>query len=131
MTRPPPVMRALLLAVLLAIAPPMPTQALSVFDGANYSQNLLTAVRSLEQINNPSQVAMVFDGVYMHVQNANRFNLRHANETALNMTFADGHGSTIPQDGVYDPATNLYGTTELANESGDLADFLLIRKALN
>jgi P-type conjugative transfer protein TrbJ len=43
---------ALLLAAGLALTPAGPAGALSVFDGANYSQNLLSAVRALEQINN-------------------------------------------------------------------------------
>ena len=43
---------AVLLAAALSLAPVMDAHALSVFDGANYSQNLLTAVRTLQMINN-------------------------------------------------------------------------------
>lgn len=42
-------------AIALAFAPalaPAPVKALAVFDGANFAQNLLTAVRTLEVINN-------------------------------------------------------------------------------
>ncbi|MCG8596681.1 MAG: P-type conjugative transfer protein TrbJ [Kiloniellales bacterium] len=43
---------AAFVAAILILAPMSKVQALSVFDGANYSQNLLTAVRNLQQINN-------------------------------------------------------------------------------
>jgi len=43
------------LATTLALGPASEVEALSVFDGANYSQNLLTAVRTLEMINNQIQ----------------------------------------------------------------------------
>jgi len=43
------------LALAIAVAPITGTQALSVFDGANYSQNLLTAARTLEMIRNQIQ----------------------------------------------------------------------------
>lgn len=43
---------ALALAASLAMASTSSVDALSVFDGANYSQNLLTAVRTLTMINN-------------------------------------------------------------------------------
>ena len=39
-------------AASLTLAPLAPANALAVFDGANYSQNLLTAVRTLQMINN-------------------------------------------------------------------------------
>ena len=49
---------ALALAASLATASTSSVGALSVFDGANYSQNLLTAVRTLTMINNQiSQLA--------------------------------------------------------------------------
>lgn len=38
--------------VSLALGPVSQVRALSVFDGANYSQNLLTAVRTLQMVNN-------------------------------------------------------------------------------
>ena len=40
------------LAIALALVPVTQARALSVFDGANYSQNLLTAIRTLQMINN-------------------------------------------------------------------------------
>ncbi len=40
------------LAIALALVPVTQVRALSVFDGANYSQNLLTAIRTLQMINN-------------------------------------------------------------------------------
>ncbi len=40
------------LAIALALVPVTQARALAVFDGANYSQNLLTAVRTLQMINN-------------------------------------------------------------------------------
>lgn len=43
---------ALAFAASLTLAPLAPANALAVFDGANYSQNLLTAVRTLQMINN-------------------------------------------------------------------------------
>jgi len=43
------------LAAALTLATTLDARALSVFDGANYSQNLLTAVRTLEMINNQIQ----------------------------------------------------------------------------
>ena len=48
--------RAILLATVLCVAPLMPAQAqLSVFDVQNYTQNLLSAARALQQINNQIQ----------------------------------------------------------------------------
>lgn len=44
-----------LLAIALALAPITQARALAVFDAANYSQNLLTAVRTLQMINNQVQ----------------------------------------------------------------------------
>ena len=48
------VVRAAAMAVCIALAtlPAPPAYAISVFDGANYSQNLLQAARALTQINN-------------------------------------------------------------------------------
>lgn len=46
------VLVAAAIAVALAAAATMPARAIAVFDGANYSQNLLTAVRTLRSINN-------------------------------------------------------------------------------
>ncbi len=43
---------ALAFACLALIATPLPTAALTVFDPLNYEQNLLSAARALEQINN-------------------------------------------------------------------------------
>ena len=40
------------LALVFAATVALPAQALSVFDSANFTQNLLTAVRSLQQVNN-------------------------------------------------------------------------------
>lgn len=45
-------MRKLLLSTALALGLAAPTQALSVFDAANYTQNLLSAVRALQMITN-------------------------------------------------------------------------------
>ncbi|MEQ8403424.1 MAG: P-type conjugative transfer protein TrbJ [Roseitalea porphyridii] len=46
---------AFLLSAAIVAAPVTPATALTVFDPTNYSQNLLTAVRSLEQIQNQIQ----------------------------------------------------------------------------
>ena len=46
---------ALVVAALLAFIPVRQVNAIAVFDGANYSQNLLTAVRTLEMIANQVQ----------------------------------------------------------------------------
>ena len=46
------VVTALALALLTSVALPPGAQALTVFDPANYQQNLLSATRALEQINN-------------------------------------------------------------------------------
>ena len=43
---------AVLLAVMLSLTPLAGAHALAVFDGANYSQNLMTAIRTLQMINN-------------------------------------------------------------------------------
>jgi P-type conjugative transfer protein TrbJ len=43
---------AMLLAAMLSLAPITSVHALAVFDGANYSQNLMTAIRTLQMINN-------------------------------------------------------------------------------
>src|SRR3546814_1450623 len=56
-------MKPRLLAPLLAatsitaasIVPTTPAQAIPVFDASNYAQNLLTAARTLQQINNQIQ----------------------------------------------------------------------------
>lgn len=41
-----------MLAIALALVPVTQARALAVFDAANYSQNLLTAIRTLQMINN-------------------------------------------------------------------------------
>ncbi len=46
------VLSALVLALLLATSAPRPASALTVFDPLNYQENVLSAVRALEQINN-------------------------------------------------------------------------------
>ena len=46
---------ALALGVTVCLAPVQPARAIAVFDGANYSQNLLQAARALVQINNQVQ----------------------------------------------------------------------------
>ena len=43
------------LAIALALLPITQARALAVFDAANYSQNLLTAIRTLQMINNQVQ----------------------------------------------------------------------------
>jgi P-type conjugative transfer protein TrbJ len=43
------------LAIALALVPVTQARALAVFDAANYSQNLLTAIRTLQMINNQVQ----------------------------------------------------------------------------
>lgn len=43
------------LAIALALVPITQARALAVFDAANYSQNLLTAIRTLQMINNQVQ----------------------------------------------------------------------------
>ncbi|MCL4765423.1 MAG: P-type conjugative transfer protein TrbJ [Hyphomicrobiaceae bacterium] len=50
------VLTALALALLISTAIPPGAHALTVFDPANYQQNLLSAVRALEQINNQVRV---------------------------------------------------------------------------
>lgn len=46
--------RALCLALALALAP-VPAGAITVFDGANYAQNVLTAARALDMVNRLAQ----------------------------------------------------------------------------
>ncbi len=43
------------LAIALALVPVTQARALAVFDAANYSQNLLTAIRTLQMVNNQVQ----------------------------------------------------------------------------
>ncbi|WP_299410375.1 P-type conjugative transfer protein TrbJ [uncultured Roseobacter sp.] len=59
---------ALALAVTTATVTPPPAYAITVFDPANYSQNLLTAVRNLQQINN--QIAQLANEAQMLVNQA-------------------------------------------------------------
>ena len=49
---PNPVSRGLAAVVLFATLSAAPAQAIVVFDPTNYSQNVLTAARTLQQINN-------------------------------------------------------------------------------
>ena len=68
-TRLPTACAALALGLSAAIMTVPPAHAITVFDPANYSQNLLTAVRSLQQIN--QQIQQLANEAQMLVNQAN------------------------------------------------------------
>lgn len=76
--RPPQLLAAAAAAVLLAVPPP--AAALVVFDPSNYAQNLLTAARTLQQINH--QIASLQNEAQMLINGAK--NLTSLNFSALN-----------------------------------------------
>jgi prepilin-type N-terminal cleavage/methylation domain-containing protein/prepilin-type processing-associated H-X9-DG protein len=52
----------------------------------------------MNQITRPSDLVMLYDGVFWHLggMNANRLNARHVHMTRTNLAFFDGHAQTYP-----------------------------------
>lgn len=51
--------------------------------------------RRYDQIRHPSELLLFFDGYFMEADRAARYNLRHQNDTASNVSFVDGHAITV------------------------------------
>ena len=90
---------AALLIVVLSLAPVGGAQAIAVFDSANFSQNLLTAVRSLQQINN--QVRSLQNEASMLVNMAKHLErMDYSSLTAINRALSQIHVLMVQADGI-------------------------------
>jgi prepilin-type N-terminal cleavage/methylation domain-containing protein/prepilin-type processing-associated H-X9-DG protein len=63
---------------------------------ANSGDNVTTAEKTT-RVRQPTDMVMLFDGVFLNIQtqNANRLNARHNKQKVTNILFADGHGESL------------------------------------
>ena len=52
---------------------------------------------SIDQVKKATDHLVMFDGLWGNSLDNTRYNLRHANGTALNASYVDGHAGTVPQ----------------------------------
>lgn len=61
------------------------------------TQDVVNTAERTSRIRNPTDIVMLFDGVFLNVQamNANRLNARHNKQKYTNILFADGHAESF------------------------------------
>lgn len=82
-------------------------------------------IPTMDMIDDPSLVALAFDGLWMHHQDARRFSLRHNGQTSMNMAFADGHVSSIKEGEGYEPGDDLSDRDVLNNDGMEYSSYKL------
>jgi prepilin-type N-terminal cleavage/methylation domain-containing protein/prepilin-type processing-associated H-X9-DG protein len=71
----------------------------------------------ITQINEPTKVALAFDGRWGFMQESEMVNIRHGGKPGLrifsNFVFVDGHAESVHKDALPPDGWNAYGTVEL------------------
>jgi prepilin-type processing-associated H-X9-DG protein len=64
---------------------------------ANADQENILFADKVTRVRNPTEVVLLFDGVFLNIQtvNANRLNARHGGRKQTNLSFHDGHCETM------------------------------------
>jgi len=116
---------AALIAVLACSGGPQPVHALTVFDPVNYQQNLLSAVRALEQINNQiSQLQNQAQTLLRLDQNLQRLGTTLSPDlqrtlTEIETRLAEGKGLALTLKETEEAYARLFPQDPPANLSGD------------